>query len=645
LKLRTILIAVVLSVIAIYWMHLSGTIEGGGNIYALSTPPVPAVFCMLLLLAFVPLSARLLKRTLSKKELIIVFMFLVLTVPQTTYGIVELLIPWMTTHVYFATPQNDFDLITRELPGWYYPHDDELIRQMFEGSEDGSVPWRAWLYPLGMWTVVMSLVFFTGLCVVNMFRCQWVDRERLRFPLLLIPISLVEKETPGSHTSFFRNPLVWVAIVIVFVHHGLNVAHSFNPSVQALMDFYRIGGIFTEAPWTNFNHVRIFHRPQVLGLAYFVSPDLLFCTWFSFLMQPAVATFADIFGLRQDPGFPFSYEQGSGAYLALIFVLFWVGRHHIADVVRKALTGDPTIDDSAERMPYRWSFLGAVGGFAALIVWCQWSHFSPTFSIPYVALLLGFGLVYSRVRAEGGVPAMWAFPFNQHKMMMFQLLGTRALVRGSDPSDLVMLSSLSWMGRGYYMSQMGYQIENEALADRYDIRTRWFATFTMCAFVFGCIVAYYVTLGDYYKFGAISMGGGTTSGGGNTANARAQWEEIARAIVNPDGPDVNRSIAIGTGALIAVALVALRFYWLQSPFHPLGYAISLNYGYALWSNFLLAWLIKSVVQRLGGARLYRQFMPFFLGLVMGDLLAGGISWLALLILGRDALGGYVVWFG
>ena len=645
MTLRAIIIAVVFGLLAMLWMHQSGMIEGRGNIYALSTPPVPAIFAMIVVIGLGAPLAAFFKKPLKKKELVIIFMFLVLCIPPITYGVVELLLPWMTTHVYFATPQNNFDRITAELPNWYYPHDAELIRQMYEGSDSGAVPWKPWLYPLGMWTILMSLIFFTGLCLVNMFRSQWVDKERLRFPLLLIPVSLVEKEAPGSHTSFFRNPLVWIAIILVFIHHTLNAMHSFNPSVTALLDYYRIGGLFTEAPWTNFNHVRFFYRPQVLGLAYFVSPDLLFCTWFSFLMQPLVETIADIFGLRQDPGFPFSYEQGSGAYLALIFVFFWIGRHHIGQVVRKALTGDPAIDDSAERMPYRWSFFGAVGGFVATVVWAYMSGFSPKFSIVYVALLLGFGLVYARVRAEGGIPAMWAFPFNQHKKMVFHLLGTRSLISAGDPSDLVMLSSFSWMGRGYYMSQMGYQIENEALADRYGIKTKWFAVFTMCAFIFGCIVAFYVTLGDYYKFGAVTCGGGTTSGGGNVWNARFQWEEIATAIVSPGAPDVNRSIAIIVGALVAVGMVVLRFWWLQSPFHPLGYAISLNYGYALWSNFMFVWIVKSIVQRLGGARLYRQLMPFFLGLVIGDLLAGGISWLLLGIFGPDVLQGYSVQFG
>ena len=644
MTLRALAIAAVLSVPSIFWQHLSGTIEGGSHIYALATPPVPAIFSMLLLLACVPLLNRLFPTPISRRELIVVFMFLVLTIPQTTYGVSELVIPWMTTHQYFATPQNDLHLVTEHLPNWYYPQDPEAIRQMFEGSEDGSVPWRPWLYPLLMQTLLMGLVYFAGYCLVNMFRKQWTDRERLRFPLLLVPVSLVEEETVGSHVPFFRNPLVWVAVVLVFIHHGLNVAHSFNPSVTALMDYYRIGGIFTDWPWTNFNNVRFFYRPQVLGLAYFVSPDLLFSTWFSFLAQPTVATIADLFGLREDPGFPFSYEQGSGSFFAMIFVLFWVARGHIAEVVRKALKADPAIDDSDERLPYRWAFLGAVGAVAAIIIWSHFSHFSPTFSIPYVLLLLGFGLVYSRVRAEGGVPAMWAFPFNQHKMMIFQLLGTRSLIRGNDPSDLVMLASYSWMGRGYYMSQMGYHIENEALADRYEIKTRLFWLFTMAAFIFGLVVAYYFTLHSYYSFGALTLGGGTESGGSNTWNARSQWEEVAAAIVRPDGPQLNQSLAIGAGAVITVIMVVLRFYWLQSPFHPLGYAISLNYCYALWSTFMFVWILKLAVQRLGGARLYRQLMPFFLGLVLADLLAGGLSWLLLLIIGPQALGGYVVQF-
>jgi hypothetical protein len=38
-------------------------------------------------------------------------------------------------------------------------------------------------------------------------------------------------------------------------------------------------------------------------------------------------------------------------------------------------------------------------------------------------------------------------------------------------------------------------------------------------------------------------------------------------------------------------------------------------------------------------------MPFFLGLAFGDLLVGGITWLAMAVFGPDITAGYMVQFG
>jgi hypothetical protein len=40
-----------------------------------------------------------------------------------------------------------------------------------------------------------------------------------------------------------------------------------------------------------------------------------------------------------------------------------------------------------------------------------------------------------------------------------------------------------------------------------------------------------------------------------------------------------------------------------------------------WFLFLITWLVKLLVVRYGGMRLYRQAMPFFMGLVLGDCIA------------------------
>jgi hypothetical protein len=44
----------------------------------------------------------------------------------------------------------------------------------------------------------------------------------------------------------------------------------------------------------------------------------------------------------------------------------------------------------------------------------------------------------------------------------------------------------------------------------------------------------------------------------------------------------------------------------------------------LWFPFFIAWALKLVVLHAGGLKLYRQTLPFFLGLVLGDYVMGAI---------------------
>lgn len=646
---RAIIIALVLSVISILWIHQASLIQASGNpyapVYLLAVPPVPAVFCLILLVALAPLTARWLRRGLANREMVAVYMFLVISIPPTTFGIVQMLIPFVTNPLYFQTPQDNLLQISEAMPKWFHPHDSEIIRQMYEGSDDGSVPWRPWLYPLTMWTIFMALLFFTSLCIVSLFRRQWVEREHLRFPLLLIPISIVQKEAPGSRASFFRNPLVWVALALVTLHHGFNVMNAYNPAVKALGVSYPLGQTFTDQPWTAYRGLNLFHRPQMIGLAYFVSLDVLFSGWFFHLLQPTLTMVTEVFGLQADARFPYVQQQGTGAYLAMTLILLWVGRSHLTAALRSALGKARESDGSDEPMPYRWALIGALGGFVALIVWTAAMGFSPRFSIPFFAMILGFGLVYSRVRAEAGVPSMWAYPFNQHGPTITNLLGTGALVRDGGIGNVTMLGAFTWISRGYFSSQMGYQIENEALAHESGLKARGLPVMMVGAFVFGCLLAYYLNLSAYYDFGALVLHGGGAQGGYNIRTAQTSWSAYSGIVNAPSPPDLNLNLGVAAGAVMTALLVVLRGFWLRSPFHPLGYLAVLNHGYALWGPFLITWALKAVIHRLGGARLFRQLMPFFLGLAMADLLVAGLSRIVMAIFGPDILAGYMVHFG
>ena len=46
----------------------------------------------------------------------------------------------------------------------------------------------------------------------------------------------------------------------------------------------------------------------------------------------------------------------------------------------------------------------------------------------------------------------------------------------------------------------------------------------------------------------------------------------------------------------------------------------------MWGSFLAVWVVKVLVVKLGGARLYRRLSPLFLGIAFGHFFTAGILW-------------------
>lgn len=645
---RATIVAILLSLVAIAWMHQASLVQAPelfwAPIYLLSVPPVPTVFCLILLIAIGPLAVRLFGGSLSKRELIFVYMVLVVAVPVVSWGVIECMLPAATSAVYFAAPDNNFAALTEAMPQWFYPHDDEVVRTMYEGSDDGRVPWGAWMYPLGMWTLFISLIYFTTLCLLTMFRKQWAENERLRFPLLFVPMSIVEKQAPGSRAPFFRNPLVWIAISLVFLHHTLNVAHAYNPAVTALTNRYNIGAIFTERPWTVFRGLTIFYNPQVIGLAYFIPLDILFSGWFFHIAQSGLRLFSEVFGITAAAGFPHTLAQSAGGYLGMFLVLLWVGRREMAAIARKALGSAPGTDDSAEPMSHRLAFFGTLAGFAAIVLWVRSMGVPLIYAAAYFFMLIGFSIVSARIRAEAGIPTMWGY-FGGHTRILKYFVGTNSLIYKGDLRNISVLKTFEWFSEGYFAGQMGYQIENERLAEEVKLPPRVMPPVMIVTFVLACFFAYWLILGTQYKYGSTTLHGGTRMGGPAISIPLTHWQDASMMIDAGGAAQMNQGIAMIAGAAFTIFLVLARWRWLRVPFHPLGYVTCVGYGYALWGPFFITWLVKALVHRLGGARLYRQLMPFFLGLAFGDLLAGGISWILTWVFGPEILSGYMVQFG
>ena len=61
----------------------------------------------------------------------------------------------------------------------------------YEGLPSGqTIPWSAWVSPLFWWMSFIGALLVVCFCTVVVLRRQWIDRERIVFPLaqvLLIP--------------------------------------------------------------------------------------------------------------------------------------------------------------------------------------------------------------------------------------------------------------------------------------------------------------------------------------------------------------------------------------------------------------------------------------------------------------------------
>ena len=90
-----------------------------------------------------------------------------------------------------------------------------------------------------------------------------------------------------------------------------------------------------------------------------------------------------------------------------------------------------------------------------------------------------------------------------------------------------------------------------------------------------------------------------------------------------------------------LGILRVKFIWW--PFHPVGYIIGINGGSLdhFWFAMLLSSSVKLLVLKYGGAKLYRRVLPFFLGLVLGDVVIGSY-WSILSVIIKTPL--YVVWF-
>jgi hypothetical protein len=636
---RAVIIALVLTWLSGYWIRQS-------EIVALAcqgteaVPSIPGVGALILLLLGNGLARRTRwLRPLAVPEIITIFLFVTVATTMFGCGIGRFLLACLTAPFYFSSPAAPLEELARYIPFWMSPQDPAVHRWLYEGAPTGHVPWLAWEWPMVAWTGFFLMFGGMLLCLMMLFSERWVGEERLVFPLVRLPLLMID---PGSsEVPFFRNKATWIGIGLAAALNAFNIVRGVffgGPSGGLSVD---LASQLIGAPWSALRPLNVHLRPELIGLSYLISTELSFSIWFFQLFSKLQAfMMSGVMGLRL-PGAPFAQEQGIGAYVILGAILFWKGRHPFVDGWRALVAGWYGVR-APRGAALRGPLLGAIAGFIGAVIFCRAAGMATWLALLYLALLTSVAVVYGRLRAETGVPLVWAFPFGlAHKAVRYFTNSTVIVPRGASPRSGTIFNLFIFMSRGYFPTVTGYGIEGYALGQSGGIAKGGILRLLLWAIGIGALCSFFFHLTSYYDHGAVGLRGGLWGSG----EAQAQYAGVWKAMQMPVPPDRARIIATLSGSAFLSVLTVIRGRYFGFPFHPLGYAMACSYGELLWGPFLLTWAIKSLLLHYGGHKAYLAALPGFLGFALGHFVVAGAIWGSL----GAALGGpflrYGVWFG
>jgi hypothetical protein len=591
--------------------------------------PAPAPFSMLFILCglvSLPAIGRALR--LRRGEMLTIYAMLMAGGPLVSWGTLGWMLPHSVIQHYMGRAMPDWETtFVHLIPRWFAPTDPAAVEGFFLGQT--AAPWALWWKPLAAWTSFLVALLTAEWCLLTLLQQQWIQHERLSFPLAQIPLYVAQESQreKGMAAGLPTAAVFWVGVLASFGLGLIRNVSAWVPSLPVIPDSVVLLGYQAVGPRAGLGEVTLSLIPWLAAIAYLIPKELSFSCWFFWWTRVGLTVAAIAAGAEPMPpeewfgsSFPAPAWQGVGALLALAAWTAWVARRHLGHALRTAVRWAPASCDTAQPLPYRVAVIGFVLAFAWLVGFCWLAGCRAGVAVVFVAVIVFYHLVWARFRAETGL-GMVSYPLWADNAMI-DIVGSRTY----RAQEIVAILSARWSyysgsGRGMEIFS-GNAIESLKVADTAGIHRRRLSIAMTAAFVAALAFGTYIMIAGIYHHGFYGeMRIGTATRPWLTEQLRMDGARIFNYLSQPTQPDMNALVGAVSGAVAAIVLgiLRLRFWWF--PFHPVGYLAANTYALSyLWSSFFIGWLAKSLVTRYGGLRLYRSTVPLAVGLVAGDLL-------------------------
>ncbi|MDE2127199.1 MAG: hypothetical protein KGJ62_11465 [Armatimonadetes bacterium] len=589
------------------------------------------VFVLAVLLALNRGVCRLAPRfAFSQAELLVLWTMLTISTGIAGIDGIPILNGIIGHGTWFASKSNGWNHFLPAFPSWLVITNRSVLRGFYLGNSSfyRAAILKAWLRPICFWTLFVVLVLWCANCINVLLRRQWADSERLTFPVVWLPMEMTED---GTGKAFFGSRLMWAGFAVAAGLTLWNGIAFLYPSLPAInVGVVDLKPFFTVKPWDGIDWTPITFYPLVIGLGFLLPLDLLFSCWFFYIFWKMQLVVTRAMAWDADANFPYAPEQGFGALMGLFCFYIWSGRKAYAAIWRSALSRGGGRDEVAangahEALSPRMALLGLVAGLCGIIIFCLAADVTPWVIAAWLGIYLAIIIVVTRVRAEVGSP-VHDFHFMGPDAMIPRITGMKVFSQ----HDMAFMTFGYSFTRAHRSDTMPAGMEGLQMARLRGMQARRMLGAIMLAVLIGTLATFWASETQAYRLGAASKMRDVTPMPQEALNRMSQW---VGATLNPR-PSTPAMMAMAVGFLCVITLFVLRLRFFGFPLHPLGYAIASSWAINLvWMPLFIAWALKLLCMRYGGLRTYRRYLPFFLGLILGDCIMGSIWGLASLALG------------
>ncbi len=615
-SLRAVLIGFLAIPFNTYWLVLAYWRYGfdSGTHYPIYSNCLFVLFLLITVNALV--RRRRPDRTLATGELLTVYVILSVATAWCGPGLLLALPEAISDPFWYATPDNHWaQTVWPNLPTWLTVSNVQATAGLFDGD---STPYvsevlLAWAGPALWWTGITSALMLCYACLSSILRRRWVEDDKLLFPMTTVPLQMAEERH-----GLWRSRMMWAGFCVAGVFELFATLHGFFPAVPVIPLYFDLGPLIDQyPPWNAIRWKGVGLWPAVISLCYLMPLDLAFSLWFFNLLWKTELIVSSHLAWTTDTasGFPYIDMQSLGGFIALLVSIVWLDRRYLLRVGRRTL-GLPVsgLDESKEPLSYRWAVVGFAVGIAFICYTFGRAGMTSLTSLSWIANLLLIGVVLTRVRAQLGPPH-----FEQVGMGPTQFLPVLFGSNAIGPKGLGMLWLSYPFTRHHTENPQPWTLETYKLADSGRMELRRLPWVLVFATALAIVSLFWASLQVLYHIGSV-----TTSDAFSSHYERRIPVQLDSMLANPSsGPNWALLIAVGVGLAGTAILMVLKMSFYAWPLHPVALPIASAWvmDSALPAVFI-AWLVKTMLVHYGGLRLYRQTLPFALGMIIGSAVIG-----------------------